>query len=466
MPYTTGTLAVALFITGMRARTHNDLRNGVMIGLSVWAAAVLLTSLPLLTYLVPYSASVDRFIALCLGSVAFAYNVVRKPSIAPPTPPLTARSDQDVARWLGWAGVAGSLLLLIYAMRHGAKLGPSYLIHNLSSIRDRSLELAVGGVHGPIGILGSFLAPASYLYLVVASRVNAGRLLAIANFGLIVLVALFFYGGRQTIFVAVLLLVLGLWLRGVKLRVKPRTILITVIALVSAWYFTTSFVSQRQIKTDPRLLLQATSRADYGPWTASRAEADPQFGSVLVQYSYLSSPIPSLMYYVNSGLAPRPLYGAYSLPFPRVFTGLLLGTYDPQEWSKARVKVFRPFKDTGYVANAWATLLRDLFADFGRVGALLFCSLLGAFIAWARNRYEDTGDVFFHALEVYATLTFAFGAFQSLLWPDYMAYGFFAALAFVFIRHLVSPVGSRRGRPRPAVGFGERHPPAAGDDLY
>jgi hypothetical protein len=457
LPYTTTVLAVALIVTGVRARARSDLRNGMLIGLTVWAVAVLLTALPVLTYLIPYSASVDRFIALCLGAAAIGYNIVRKPSIAPPTPPPTVRSDQNGAHWLGWVGVAGNVLLLVYAMRHGAKLGPSYLIHNLSSIRDKNFELAVNGVHGPIGILGSFLAPAGYLYLVIATKVKANRLLTVANFGLIVLVALFFYGGRQTIFVAVLLVVLGLWLRGAKLNVKPRTIVVVLVALVSVWYFTTSFVSQRQTVTDPRVLLHATSRTDYGPWTASRAESDPQFGSTLVQYSYLSSPIPSLMYYMNSGLAPKPLYGAYSLPLPRVFTGLLLGTYDPQAWSKARIKVFRPFKDTGYVANAWATLLRDLFADFGKAGAVLFCGLLGVFIAWARNRYEDTGEVFYHALEVYATLIFAFGAFQSLLWPDYMGNGFFLAWSIVIARHLLSPIGSRPVRMRPAIARGTTH---------
>lgn len=457
MPYTTGALAIALIASALRARARNDQHNGMMLGLSVWACAVLLTALPVLTYLVPYSASVDRFIAVCLLLAALGYNVVRKPSIAPPAPLPKLRADVETARWLGSVGILGNSLLLIYAMQHGTKLGPSYLLHNLSSIRSRNFELATAGVHGPIGLLGTFLAACSYLYLIVAARLKVSRILTFANFSLIILVGLFFYGGRQTIFVAALLVGVALWVRGAKLRVKPRTIVLALVAILSVWFFTTSFVSHRQTSTDPRLLLRVTGRADYGPWTRSRAYADPKFGSELLQYSYLSTPIPSLMYYINSGLAPGPLFGAYSLPTPTIFVRLALGTYSADEWTKARVKVFRPYSATGYLSNAWATILRDLVVDFGEVGAVAFCGMLGVFMAWARNRYEDTGEVFYHALEVYATITLAFGAFQSLLYPDYMANGFFLAWAIVIVRHLASPLGSRRARARPLGAWRPTH---------
>lgn len=423
----------------------------MMVGLSVWAIAVLLTALPVLTYLTPYSAKVDRFVALCLAFAAAGYNVIRKPSIPTPASPPKLRDDQAAVWWLGWVGILGNVLLLFYAMKLGTNLSPSYLLHNLATIRNQSFGLIVTGVHGPIGLLGTFLAPASYLYLIIVTRLKINWLLTAANFGLIVLVGLFFYGGRQTIFVAALLVITALWVRGVKVHLKPRTVLIAIVALASVSYFTTSFVAARQRTSDPHQLLRITSRADYGAWTASRAYANPKFGSELLQYSYLSSPIPSLMYYINTGLAPHPLYGAYSFPLPATVVGHLLGTYSPDQWTKARINVLRPFQSTGYVANSWATILRDLFADFGEVGAVLFCGLVGIFMAWARNRWEDTGEIFYHALEVYATVTFAFGAFQSLLYPDYVANGFFLAWAIVILRHLASPVGSRRARPRPAI---------------
>jgi hypothetical protein len=157
------------------------------------------------------------------------------------------------------------------------------------------------------------------------------------------------------------------------------------------------------------------------------------------------------MFYVNSGLAPGPLGGAYSLPTPWIFVGAALGTYSTHQWSDARAKVTRPFKDTGYVENAWATILRDLYVDFGEVGAVAFVGLLGGFMAWARNRYEDTGEAFYHVLETYSTLALGFGAFASLLYPDWMGNGFFFAWGVVVARHLAAPIGLRKPRSRANV---------------
>jgi len=420
-----------------------------MVGLTVWAFALLLTALPVLSYVVPYSASVDRFIAVCLAAVTAGYHLGRKRSITPPMS-LKLVEDRSTARVIGWVGVIGNCLLLLYAVKSGVSLSPSSVLQNLSSIRDKSFELAVTGIHGVIGVLGTFMAPASYLYIVIA-RPKGSRLLYVASFVLIIFVALTFYGGRQTIFVAVLLVVIARWLRGARFTVRPTTAVLALIALAAVWYFTTSFVAHRQTVSNPPLLLRISSHATYGPWTVNRAYGDHAFAGQLLQYSYLSSPIPALMYYLDSGLGPTPLHGAYSFPLPAEVIGLLSGSYSKTQWSDARVKVFRPFKATGYLDNAWATLLRDLVADFGKLGAGIFCFLLGAFMAWARNRYEDTGEAFYHALETYATLTFAFGAFQSLLYPDYMSNGFFLALVIVLGRHLTSKIGARSPRPRPAA---------------
>jgi hypothetical protein len=160
----------------------------------------------------------------------------------------------------------------------------------------------------------------------------------------------------------------------------------------------------------------------------------------------------NLTYYLETQQAPGPLYGSYSFPTPTIFAKLALGGFSSDEWTKTRQRVFRPFTDSGYLGNEWATLLRDLYVDFGQWGTLVFLACLGGFMAWARNRFEDTGEATFHALETYAALTLAFGAFQSLLYPDYVATAFFAALAIAATRHLMTSRESRRPRLRATHG--------------
>jgi hypothetical protein len=450
LPYTTAALLVAIIFTSVRVQSRGDQHNGLMIGLAAWIFALLLTALPVLSYLVPYSPSADQFIAVCLTVATAGYHLMRKLPITPPMPSGKLLENGLTARTIGLIGILGNCLLLLYAAKSGTSLNPSSVLQNLSSIRNKDFELAVTGVHGVVGVFGTSMAPASYLYLVII-RPKASRLLYITSFVLIVFVALTFYGGRQTIFVAVLLVVIARWLRGAKFSVSPRTVILSMIALVCVWYFTTSFVAHRQTVSNPPLVLRITSHAKYGPWTVNRAYANHAFAGQLQQYSYLSSPIPALMYYLDSGLVPKPLYGAYSFPLPAEVVGLLSGSYSKTQWIDARMKVFRPFTANGYLGNAWATLLRDLVADFGKIGAVIFCFCLGGFMAWARNRYEDTGDAFYRALETYATLTFTFGAFQSLLYGDYVANGFFLALIVVMARRLMSRTGSRSPRPRPTA---------------
>ena len=73
-------------------------------------------------------------------------------------------------------------------------------------------------------------------------------------------------------------------------------------------------------------------------------------------------------------------------------------------------------------------MLRDLLADFGYIGAILFCALFGGFLAWARNRYEMTGALHYHYLEIIACFTLGFGAFTSFLFESFVAYAFLFAL--------------------------------------
>ncbi len=405
-----------------------------------------MAAVPVLTYTVKYSWLVDLFVASCIAAATIGYASARKPARTPPNKYWRQRIDADLMPIIGAAGVIGNLALLYGASRTGISINPSILIANLSEVREESLgSAASGGFGGPFALLGSFLSPCSFLYLVLSARLTHNRALAWANFGLIVFVAFAYFGGRQTIIVAILLLLCALWLRGRPiLRFDVRTTALLGVAVVAGWYFVTTFSQQRQKDSDPSYLLRVTGRAEYKPWIKAPANRNETLGSSVLQFSYFSTPLPSLTFWMQQTTVPAPLLGQYSFPLPAQLLSSYLGDDNTDQWQKARRKVFLPFSSRGYLDNAWATGLRDLVADFSPIGAVIFYALLGVFMAWARNLFEMTGGAFYHALESYAAVLFGFGAFQSLLYTDYFSYGLFLAWGVVIIQ------SGRRGPRRAA----------------
>lgn len=447
LPITTITLIVSVVAARALGRLRNDRRNGLIVGLTVWAVALSLTALPVLTYVVDYSAEVDLLIAASIGAVTVGYLVVRKPAITPPAEPRTASRDIRLISLIGVAGVVGNVLMLVYVAMQGISLNPVSLLQNLSETRETNFALAAsGGASGLIIFGGGTLSPLSAVYLALA-RLRPHRPLIVANIVLVVLVAFSFYGGRQTILLALGLLVVSAWIRGARLKVGPRTVVIAVVALAGAFYFATSFVNQRQARaTDAGEQLRTASHAEYGPLT-DWADANSPLTAPVLQYSYFSSPIPAFVAYMETGLVTKPLSGSYSFHIPVSIARLVSGS-ENVDWATDRAAVLYPFRATGFVPNAWATGLRELVSDFGRIGAVAFLLVFGALMAWARNRYEDTGDAFYHALEAYLTLIFAFSPFQSLFYMQFVAYGLYLLVLVLCVRGFAAPVGERRPRPR------------------
>ena len=78
----------------------------------------------------------------------------------------------------------------------------------------------------------------------------------------------------------------------------------------------------------------------------------------------------------------------------------------------------------------------------------MFCALFGAFMAWARNRFEATGALHYHSFEVMACFTLAFGAFASVLPFSLLASAFFTAFAVMFATRVrAHSVDSRASAP-------------------
>jgi hypothetical protein len=461
LPATTVGLAIALLV----GRSCREPRNPLILVLCVWALALTLTALPVLDYQVNYSFAADIFIAFCLIAIAVGYRLTRRaPRDAPPAVGSGLDFDLTVARAAAAAGILGNLLLLLHAVQAGVDLSPSYLAANLQSIREENFSLAQAGGGSFLLTLGGFLSPASFLFIALATRLDMSKKLVWANFASIVLVALFFYGGRQTIIVMILLALISAWLlRKRIIRWDFKTVAVATVVIIGGWYMATSFAATRQGSDfRPDLLLKVTGRAEYSQLLEGPARSSYALRADLLQYSYFSSPIPGLVFYMQSPQVPSPLYGQYSFPIPAQLGRKVVRKRDPEAWQKARKSVFRPFSSAGYVENAWATMLRDLFADFGYVGAILFCGLFGLGLAWSRNAFESTGSALYLAIESYLALTLAFGAFQSVIWTNYVSYGFYFALVALLFRRLFGEAASnsagvagRRGTQIPTSMEGE-----------
>lgn len=413
-------------------------RSALTLALFVWAFGLLLSSSPIFRYQVDYSATADVFVAACLLAVTCGYLVVRQRPRPAPRTYWNRRTEIFLAQLLGGLGIAGCVLLLLDATAHGTQLSVSFLLENLTAVREANFERLASLINAtPMTIAGSYLAPCGLLSVIAVARLGraGGRGLALVgmvNLILLAAVSLFVYGGRATLFIVLGLPFLSFYLSGRQLpKLSFKTVLMTIVMVVGIWYFSVPWLDTREEKIDPEPTLANTQRAEYRPWIASLARNDDAVALGLISLGYFASPLPTLAFYIEREPVPGPFWGGYSYPLPARTVTRLTGTYKPNQWNEIRSEVFAPLESAGYFGNVWATWLRDLLIDFGYVGALLYCGAFGAFMAWARNRFERTGALHYHYFEVLACFAFAFGAFTSLLSYQFLAIPFFLALGVI-----------------------------------
>lgn len=411
-------------------------RNALTLGLGTWTVSVLLSIVPVLRFNVDYSVRADLFAAGCIASLSLAYIAVRRRPLVPPASPLP-RLERKVTRATLWVGLGGCGLLLLNAWMDGTPLSVTGLIGNLADVReftnDPTEQLARGTQ--PMFLLGVHLAAFAYvgmLATVLLGRARVGRstiYLACASFVGVAAVSLLVFAGRTILFNGALLLLVGFYLAGKKFKVKPRTIVVGIFVVIAAWFFSVSYFTAREgTNFNTRYYLKTLERAEVPDYLKPTVARDPNLGSALVSYGYFASPLPSLSWYVQQRPTPGPYWGSYSYPLLTQLEQKLVGAAQP--WTVTRRQIFDVMEKRGYAGNIWPTWLRDLLVDWGYFGAMVFCGLFGAFMAWARNRYERTGLAHYFLLESIAALTFAFGAFQNLLWVNVYQTVLIAALVF------------------------------------
>jgi hypothetical protein len=410
-------------------------------------------SLPIFAFQVDYSLGADVFVGASLFATTAGYLIVRgKPGSAPTAYPERNR-DILLSKLLGVFGIVGCLLLLLDAQSRGTVLSVAYLLDNLNSIRAAGFEaLESPGSGTPTALVGSLLAPCSLLSVIAAARF--GRLggrwfvaLGAANFILVGIVGLLVYAGRSTLFFAAFLVLISLYIGGKRiLALRLKTLLIAGAAVAGVWYFSVSWVETRQGSFSPERTLAVTQRAQYKSWIAPIARSDHAVGVGLVSLGYFASPLPTLAFYLQQGSVPGPFWGRYSFPLPARAAETVIGTEAPRRWIDVRHEVFAPLEGAGYFGNVYATWLRDLVIDFGYVGAVLFCALFGAFMAWARNAFERTGAVHYHWLQVLACFTLGFGAFAGVLFFAFVSVPFIVAVAIAIWSAMLQPTSGGRKR--------------------
>ncbi len=433
------------------ARRHDGRRSPMVLALGAWAVTLALSSPIFFSFEVDYSIRSDVFVAACLAATTVAYVLLRAAPATPPAAYVHRVREIRIVKLLGTAGMLGCLLLLADAHAHnGLQFSLNYLLDNLSHIRaDTRDRLATSDNRGLVGTVGGLLAPCAVLGVVGVVKLGreAGRtswVLAGVNFALVATVSLAIFAGRATIVNLVLLVVVGLFVTGRRLSpFKPRTLVAGTLLLIGVWYFATSYLGTRERDPNATAIL-STQRANLRPWIAGIAQNNESAGLAMVSVGYFGSPIPTLAFYMQQQPLPGPFYGAYSYPLPARVVGTLTGSWTRTQWYATRQDIYAPIEAQNYFPNVWATLLRDLLVDFGLFGAIVFCGLFGVFMAWARNRYELTGALHYHYLEVIACFTLGFGAFTSFLWDEFLAYPFFVALAMMVVLRLRPAAAPRR----------------------
>jgi len=432
-------VSVVVLVTCIVLAAHRDgRRSPIVIGLVPWLLAMLLGPV-LFRYNVEYSVKADVFVAVCSIAVTLGYLLVRD---APKTPPRNHRhSDLEVriAQLLGVAGIVGCLLLLAEARTTGVPLSFSYLLANLGAVRDERFRgLTTSVAQSPAAVLGSYLAGCSFLTVVAATRLGkTGRIreLAIANLLLVGAVSLLVEAGRTTVVNIALLGAVGAVAVGRRLLpTRPHAIALTLLATIGVWYFAVPFLATRERGADPERVLAQTQRAELREWVGFARDNDST-GLALVSIGYFTSPVATLSFYLQRDV-PGPLLGAYSYPLPARTIAKATGKNTPDLWLQNRLQVFAPIEQAGYFPNVWSTWLRDLRVDFGYAGTAIFLLAFGGFIAWARNRFESSGLLLYHYFGTLATLTFAFGAFQNLLWSNFLSNAFYLTLVLAVVIRL------------------------------
>lgn len=427
-----------------------------------WLIGLALLSLPLFKYFESFRGETAAYLIGVLfsfssGSIAAAFWARRHATLTE----LTAARDAEAQR-LGVSlrvlhtllilGLLGTSLVLLNALLGGSlSLTDRLDASNFAALRSdamSSTESHIGPLFGPASLMSAIggLGVAYVFYLRGSkSTVLSGhkRLYGIALLVLAfnMLTGVVGFGSRMFaifgILVAFFAFMEGRWSIGERLivrRLTPKRFVVIMfsmtVTLAVLWAAATIFLEKRVQRQDPQTLLFRTHRASLAPFVYDLTRDDKASQYFMLSLSYLSTPIPTMTFYLDlpQSRQPGPFFGEYNFPAIWRWGRRITFNSDPYSWEKARYDIFKPLGDIGFGMNVWSTMVRDLISDFGKVGALIFIATLGYFSHRTFDLQRMTPSVRRAGLLVYLRLVLGFAGLVSMLfmsqvhWPLYLAF--------------------------------------------
>jgi hypothetical protein len=145
---------------------------------------------------------------------------------------------------------------------------------------------------------------------------------------------------------------------------------------------------------------------------------------------YFTSSSKVLGYYIDIyGSVPGLFGGDYNFPTAFAYLSRLGIMPAPMPFSEIRIYLFGPLVNNGFAGNVWATLPRDLMADFGYSGTLIFLFVLGALSQRAFDIFKSSPGPFIAGYCAILMLICVWSCFHSLV--------FFGGLDVVLIAFTV-----------------------------
>lgn len=348
-------------------------------------------------------------------------------------------------------GVIGTTLLTINSVLSGTlSLSERFDSSNFSALRAEHMlaqESRIGPLYGPAGVMSAFGSLAiAYIYFLKGSRdVCVLKSRWLDRLSTIVLLLNFVAGfiafGSRTFSVFGLVVAFcgfseGRWAIGERLIVRRLSIRefiaiagATVAVLVALWISATVFLQYRVQNQDPMRVMYTTHRAVLHPFSSEIVRDDKALEYFMLSLSYLSTPIPTLVFYLDlpENRQPGPFLGEYEFPALWRWGRRLTFNVDPLSWENARLDLFKPLGDIGFGTNVFATMARDLMADFTKIGALIFLGFLGFISQRVYDKQRNMPTMRRAGLLIYIRMLLAASGFFSFLfqpqfhWPLYLS---------------------------------------------
>jgi len=383
-----------------------------------WVLQLVLLLLPIFSYEDKLTFDGTMFVMTCLGVVVLGgllahFVPIRRSVSAQPRPvPLWI-----LVASLAILGIIGQVLVFVDVSATGTLSLQERILGGaqdlIRSAHWQRMEEASGSNLAklaffltPLTVVGVALYRSGYRFAPRPARsMSLTKWLVYVGAAMLLFNAFYLEGGRFNLVFMTLLLVAShsLCVRvgaiprpsgGRKLGRRVRTATLSLAAGVLALYLATSFITNRMGATNTtwELLLYKGHRATFTPQAERFMAIAPGVAPLLYSVSYFSTSIPTLAYYLELSRDewPGPFHGLYSFPLLGIVQSKLQGYAHWDSWNGIRQELFTPLTSAGFAGNVWATVIRDLIADFRLVGTVVFL-LCGGFVASILFRYAVLG---------------------------------------------------------------------------